>query len=439
MRVVLVSTYELGRQPFGLASPAAWLRVRGHEVICADLAVGLLPAKAVREADCIAFHLPMHTATRMALPVLERVRASNPSVRLVAYGLYAPLNAEYLRQLGVHDIVGGEFEAGLVEVVEGRPAGALIQLERQAFAVPDRVTLPNLERYAHLHVNGERRTVGYTEASRGCKHLCRHCPVVPVYNGVFRVVPAEIVLEDIRRQVSAGARHITFGDPDFLNGPTHALRIVEALHQEWPELTFDATIKVEHLLQHRHLLPTLARTGCLLVTTAVESTEGLVLRKLDKGHTRADFLAALILVREAGLHLNPTFVPFTPWTTLEGYRDLLALLLETGLASHVAPIQLALRLLIPAHSLILGLPEVQPLLGGFDPAGLLHRWRHPDPSVDELARGIFDLVAARQKAADPPHEIFRQIWQLVHGAAPPRNFDLIPRAAVPYLDEPWYC
>ncbi|QOY85164.1 CUAEP/CCAEP-tail radical SAM (seleno)protein [Paludibaculum fermentans] len=439
MRVVLVSTYELGRQPFGLASPAAWLRARGHEVTCADLTVGLLPAKAVREADCIAFHLPMHTATRMALPVLERVRDANPSVRLVAYGLYAPLNAEHLRELGVHDIIGGEFESGLVEAVEGRLAGALIQLERQAFAVPDRTTLPKLERYAHLHVNGERRTVGYTEASRGCKHLCRHCPVVPVYNGVFRVVPAEIVLEDIRRQASAGARHITFGDPDFLNGPTHAMRIVEALHQEWPELTYDATIKVEHLLKHRALLPALARTGCVLITTAVESTEDLVLEKLDKRHTRADFLAALVLAREAGLHLNPTFVPFTPWTTLEGYRDLLALLLETGLASHVAPIQLALRLLIPAHSLILSLPEVEPLLEGFDPAGLLHRWHHPDPDVDELARGVFDLVASRQRAANPPHEIFRQIWQLVHGAAPPENFDLIPRAAVPYLDEPWYC
>ncbi|MBN9660732.1 MAG: radical SAM protein [Acidobacteria bacterium] len=439
MRVVLVSTYELGRQPFGLSSAAAWLRARGHEVTCADLAVGLVPAKAIREADSIAFHLPMHTATRMALPVLDRVRELNPAARLVAFGLYAPLNEQYLRQLGVHHLIGGEFETALVEAVEGRDAGPLIQLDRQPFTVPDRSFLPGLDRYAHLHIHGERRTVGYTEASRGCKHLCRHCPVVPVYNGVFRVVPAEIVLEDIRRQVRAGAQHITFGDPDFLNGPGHALRIVEALHRENPELTYDATIKVEHLLKHREFLPVLARTGCLFITTAVESTEDLVLQKLEKGHSRAGFLAARNLLREAGLHLNPTFVPFTPWTTREGYCDMLQVLLETGLASSVAPIQLALRLLIPAHSLVLELPEVQPLLDGFDPAGLLHRWHHPDPAIDELARRVFDLVATRQKAADPPHEIFRQIWQLVHGAAPPENFDLLPRAAVPYLDEPWYC
>ena len=36
-RVLLVSTYELGRQPFGLASPAAWLQRLGASVRCVDL------------------------------------------------------------------------------------------------------------------------------------------------------------------------------------------------------------------------------------------------------------------------------------------------------------------------------------------------------------------------------------------------------------------
>jgi radical SAM superfamily enzyme YgiQ (UPF0313 family) len=90
--------------------------------------------------------------------------------------------------------------------------------------------LPPLEKYAQLVLpGGARRTVGYTEASRGCKHLCRHCPVVPVYQGHFRIVQREVVMEDIRRQVAAGARHITFGDPDFFNGIGHAVELVRAL------------------------------------------------------------------------------------------------------------------------------------------------------------------------------------------------------------------
>ena len=437
MRVVLVSTYDLGRQPFGLASPAAWLRARGHEVTTIDTSVSPLPPKELRQAGAVAFHLAMHTATRLAVPFIRLAREMNPQVRLIAYGLYAPCNAAFLRDLGIGVILGGEFEQALVDAVEGRAPSQLVHLDRLPFLPPDRSTLPPLGRYAPLVLDRERRPAGSTEASRGCKHLCRHCPIVPVYNGAFRIVARDVVLEDIRRQHAAGARHITFADPDFFNGPAHALAIVRALHEEWPALTYDATIKVEHLLKHRDLLPVLAATGCLFVTTAVESIEDNVLEKLQKGHTRQDFLEALALARAAGLHLNPTFVPFTPWTTLPGYRDLLQLLLDHDLVDAVAPVQLSLRLLIPAGSRILELRDLK--LEGFDPAGLLHRWRHPDPAVDALAAKIFNIVAAKQNQSAPRREVFAQIWQAAHGQPPPENYGLLPRAAIPYLDEPWYC
>ena len=183
--------------------------------------------------------------------------------------------------------------------------------------MPERAGLPSLSSYAHLKMPGEKhRTVGYTEASRGCKHLCRHCPVVPVYNGHFRVVQPEVVLEDIRRQVAGGAQHITFGDPDFFNGPRHAIEIVTAIHREHPRLSYDVTIKIEHLLKHSALLPTLRDTGCLFVTSAVESVDDAILTRLDKGHTRADFIQVVRNFRAIGLALSPTFVAFTPWTTL---------------------------------------------------------------------------------------------------------------------------
>ncbi|HJT89416.1 MAG TPA: CUAEP/CCAEP-tail radical SAM protein, partial [Bryobacteraceae bacterium] len=257
MRILLISTYELGRQPFGLASPASWLRAEGHEVTVADLACGVLPRGAAAQAGLIAFYLPMHTATRLFLRIAARIRAVNPGAHLCAYGLYAPLNEAALREAGVETILGGEFEQPLADLARRLAAGTavavnrppLISLGRQRFLVPDRQGLPPLDSYAHLAVNGSLRRVGYTEASRGCKHLCRHCPVVPVYRGTFRIVQAEVVLEDIRRQVAAGAEHITFGDPDFLNGPGHVMPIVEMLHREWPLLTYDVTIKIEHLLR----------------------------------------------------------------------------------------------------------------------------------------------------------------------------------------------
>ena len=489
MKVILISTYELGHQPFGLASPAAWLRARGATVTCLDLSREALREDCIREADLVAFYVPMHTATRLATQLIDVVKTLNPGARLCFYGLYAPVNEAYLRARGVSDIFGGEFEAALAQLVdemaptgaasagadagddvaEGAPGGnaqdnvaqdgvaqggvrakgrrrslqseerrngvgrrneagvgarerrrdersrqisPVISLERLDFIVPDRAGLVPLREYAHVMLpDGGHLVAGYTEASRGCRHLCRHCPIVPVYGGVFRIVPREIVLEDIRRQVAAGAEHITFGDPDFFNGPAHALAIVREMHREFPRHTYDVTIKVEHLLKHSEQLAVLRDTGCLFVTTAVEAVDDAMLERLAKGHTRADFLAVVARFRELGLVLQPTFVPFTPWTTLAGYRDLLAVIAEQELIENIAPIQLGIRLLIPAGSRLLELAEMRHYAGAFDPSSLFHPWKHDDARVDALAERVQQLAAMGDKLAWTRSETFARIWQ----------------------------
>jgi radical SAM superfamily enzyme YgiQ (UPF0313 family) len=461
MNVVLISTYELGHQPFGLASPAAWLRARGAVVTCLDLSREALRPELILEADLVAFYVPMHTATRLAAQLVAPVRELNPRAHLCFYCLYAPVNEEYLRSLGVETIIGGEFEEKLARLVDhlaerGQAqnddqdaawqnaarlyaAEPVISLDRLNFLVPDRSGLPPLREYAHLLMpDGERRVAGYTEASRGCKHLCRHCPIVPVYNGVFRIVPREIVLEDIRRQVDAGAEHIAFGDPDFFNGPAHALSIVEALHREFPGITYDVIIKIEHLLRSpAEDLVKLRDTGCLFVTSAVESLDDAVLARLDKGHTRADFLAVVRRFRALGLLLQPTFVPFTPWTTLESHRDLLEVIAAQNLIENVAPIQLGIRLLIPAGSRLLELREVRDLVDPFEPSALVYPWRHVDPRMDALASRVQALAAEGDKLRRSRSDTFALIWRAA--CARPQPPSLTAPAAIPHFSEPWYC
>lgn len=439
MKAVLISTYELGRQPFGLASPAAWLRARGHQVTCADLSVGTIPSVQVKEADLVAIYLPMHTATRLAVPVLERVRVLNPDAHLCCYGLYAPLNESYLRGLGVHSIIGGEFESSLARLADTSVSVWETSFERLPFLVPDRDHLPVLQRYPKLVMDSGKKRVGYTEASRGCKHLCRHCPVVPVYQGKFRVVQPDIVLEDIRRQIAAGAEHITFGDPDFLNGPKHAKGIVERLHAEFPSVSYDVTIKIEHLRSHAELIPVLKETGCIFVTTAVEGVQNDILEKLDKGHTRADFLATAELFRRTGLTLAPTFIPFTPWTTRSGFCDLLGTIRELGLEENVAPVQWSLRLLIPAASRLLELPDIQQVIEMFDEKKLVYPWRHANTEIDELAEQVNAVVRAGVTARRSRTDIFYEVWEAAHGRPAPEDFRLMPRTVIPYMEEPWFC
>lgn len=446
MRVVLISTYDLGHQPFGLASPAAWLEAEGAHVVCNDLSVKSLDEEAIRAASLIGIYVPMHTATRLAGELLPRLRALNERAHYAAFGLYAPVNADYLRRLGVATVIGGEFEAQLTDVyrnlvdsrsVESDPSP--VQLDKLAFRKPNRGALPALANYAKLQGPGDRqRATGYTEASRGCKHLCRHCPVVPVYGGAFRVVQRDVVIDDVAQQIAAGAEHITFGDPDFLNGPRHALAVVEELHRRFPFITYDATIKVEHLLKHASLLPRLAETGCLFVTTAVEALDDAVLRILDKGHTRSDFLEALALARASGLSLSPTFVPFTPWTSLDGYAALLHDIAEQRLVDHVAPVQLAIQLLVPQGSLLLDHPAMAASLGGFDSDALSYRWTHPDRRVDALQREIQFLV---ERASGSNRDVFSAIWSVTHDALGASRAlpDLGRPVAVVRTSEPWYC
>ncbi|HEX9736941.1 MAG TPA: CUAEP/CCAEP-tail radical SAM protein [Thermoanaerobaculia bacterium] len=470
MQVALVSTYELGRQPFGIASPAAWLKREGCAVTCLDLAVKAGRDKdreqtTLAAADLVAFYVPMHTATRLAAGLVPRVRQLNPDAHLCFYGLYAPVNESFLRRLGGHTILGGEFEEGLISLVRrlsaegGLTASAAdgdceqpeprISLGRQSFVVPDRSGLPALDRYARMQMpSGALKTVGYTEATRGCKHLCRHCPIVPVYGGNFRIVQRDVVLEDIRGQVARGADHITFGDPDFFNGPTHAVKLVQALHEEFPELTYDVTIKVEHLLKQRQHLPALRDTGCLFVTCAVESIDPRVLEIFDKGHSRQDFVEAARQFREVGLTMNPTFVTFTPWTTIESYLELLHTLLELDLIENVSPIQYAIRLLITESSRLLELPEVRQIIGEFDEQRLVYPWEHTDPQVDRLCEDLLEAIQEGQRRGETRRQIFQRVWQLAHQAyegSCELSFEVAnlgqvaDRATIPYLTEPWYC
>jgi radical SAM superfamily enzyme YgiQ (UPF0313 family) len=483
-RILLVACYELGHQPLAVAWPAAFLERAGYTPAVLDLSVEPLDADKIARAELVAISVPMHTALRLGVIAARRVRALNPTTHVCVYGLYAALNADELLAEGCADsVLAGEVEEALVELVRrveaaraaaepetgvgvlgsprtkvartptpvsgsaaAQPADprARTTLTKLSFPVPARAALPALKKYAHVEREGRRDLAAYVEASRGCKHLCRHCPIPPVYGGRFFVVPVETVLADVRQQVAAGAAHVTFGDPDFLNGPRHALAVARALHAEFPHVTFDFTAKIEHLLAQRAHLAELAALGCVFVVSAAESLDDRVLDHLAKGHTRADIVEALRVTRAAGIALRPTWVAFTPWTTLEGYRDWLDFLAAEGLVDAVDPVQYGIRLLVPPGSLLLDPPDLRPHLGGLVPGGFHYRWTHPDPRVDRLADDVAAAVAAAAEHDEDPSLTFDRVRALAATAAgvaeaPPAVGLAAGRARPPRLTEPWFC
>jgi radical SAM superfamily enzyme YgiQ (UPF0313 family) len=448
--ILLISCYELGHQPLGIAWPQAFLERAGYAPDSLDLAIEPWDDAKIRRARLAGIAVPMHTALRVGVRAAERIRQTNPHCRIVFYGLYALLNAQYLLEGIADDVLGGEFEQEFVDLVESLDRGESLRRTPHAsrarlrFPLPSRDSLPPLTAYVKLRRNGADIATGYVEASRGCLHHCLHCPIPPVYNGRFFAVPRDVVLADVRRLVAAGAGHITFGDPDFLNGPGHALRLVRALHAEFPNVTYDFTAKIEHLLRHRELLEEFAATGCVFVVSAVESLSDVVLTNLEKGHTRADVPVALEIVRRAGIALRPSFVPFTPWATLDDYLELLDFVESTDLVDYVDPVQLTIRLLIPPGSALLSRSAIRPFLGELDAAGLTYRWTHPDPRMDDLQRDATAFVAARAAVEEDPAVTLERLRALAAERAgrpvvagvrlPP------PERPIPArLTEPWFC
>lgn len=457
--VLLVSCYELGHQPAGIAVPVALLHRAGYEAQTMDVSVEGFDAEKVKGARFVGISVPMHTALRLGLRIAVEVRRLNPSCHICFYGLYALLNAEYLLSTVADSVIGGEFEAALVGLIDAVEAGAPIDiqgvstkgrvsgpvLERLSFEAPERSSLVKLEHYARLEIKGEQRLVGYVEASRGCLHQCTHCPIPPVYDGRFFVVPAEVVLTDIRNLVASGAQHITFGDPDFLNGPGHSLRITQAMHREFPDLTFDFTAKVEHILKHRELIPEMATSGCVFVVSAVESLSNTVLENLVKGHTRDDVGEALEILRGAGIAMRPSFVSFTPWTTIDDYIDVLEFVESEDLIDHVDPVQYGIRLLVPPGSLLLSNSHNESWLGRLVQESFSYEWKHPDPRMDALHAQVSALVEQAAGSNEDPVETFFKIRELAYSSRgddrPARDLQWINplRLRPPRLTEAWFC
>lgn len=464
VEILLLACYELGHQPLSLAWPVAMLEEAGFSVAPIDLAVEEFPKEIVLHAKLVAIATPMHTAIRIGVSAAQRVRELNPRAHICFYGLYAHLNTDYLFQkfwidqnfLPLADsIISGEYEVPLVQLAQAlqkdeeltQIAGistprfpAQPYLERIQFSVPNRQFLRSLKNYSHYINGGDPVRAGYAETSRGCLHTCKHCPIVPVYEGRFFVVPAEVVLADIRQQVAQGAGHISYGDPDFLNGPGHVLKIVRAVNNEFPELTFDFTTRVEHLIKNHSLLPELRSLGASFVISAFESTSNLVLAQLDKGHTVEDMDKALQILKDNELPVRPTWVPFTPWTTLEDYLHMLEWILNHHLIPNIPMVQYSIRLLIPPKSKLLPGIWNSDWLGSLQAENFTYAWTHPDSRMDEL----YDRLAMLAHRDDyEPEEAFTMVAREAYDIAkrPLVDFHLgdISNQQAPRLSEHWFC
>ena len=445
IRVLAVSTYELGHQPLVLARLASTFKSAGVDYVLCDNSVANKTFTNYEDfllRDEAPTHLfisvPMHTATQLGKEIAIRARAAlGNSVRIIAVGLYS--NVAVASCDAFDSAIVSVDSQKVLEVLGIQHKDSASQPPRSSG--PDRSALPGLANYAHLISAGEKQLVGYVETTVGCAHMCRHCPVPVVFNGKFKAVPANEVLSQINQLYEEGAKHITFGDPDFLNGPAHALRIVRAMREIHPDLTFDATVKVEHVLEHPEIWAELAQLGLKFIVSAFEHTSDEILTRLGKGHSRSDIVTALALLRENRIEVRPSLMPFTPWTDRGSLIDLIEFLFDYDLVESIDPVQLSIRLLVPLNSLVLA--DSGTAFGNWNSELLSYEWASQDPVIDQLQTELAAIAEESQAIEQDSLTTFNRMRNAIYArfnlAPPVRSQTSSTCWDRPRLSESWFC
>lgn len=428
MKILLLSFYDLGKQPKIISELYQKLDNGENQIDIVDYSIEDKDI-TLSEYDALGVYASMHTASVLAE---EFLRDKTLPTKLFVFGLYAHVFSEmYPNFNSIHSLDSDDLDN-------------LLDLKLNTdysfkHSVPDRTILPSITDYSHIVDGSNNLVAGSVETTYGCKHECTHCPVPIEFNGSFKTFGIEKITQDVANQVEAGAKHISFNDPDFFNGPKHALKILELLNTQHPDITYDSTIKVEHILKYPEYFRELKDLNMLFVISAFETTNDLVLEILKKNHTYKDLRDAVEVSIKNNIDIRPTWMPFSPWTEIDDLTNIITLIEDYKLRETVDPIQLTIKLLIPKNSLILNRPEIKEYLLDYDPASFSYSWNYKNTALDNIQNELFTYVLQNESADE-----YRQYLGLVkilekHSGKSLLSTEKYNQRVVPKLSETWFC
>lgn len=412
---ILVSIFEGGYQPINALTGLAALHDAGHDTDFLDAYVDGYDIKKLSQYDTIILPVPLYDSLNSAIQLCKELKAAGCKAETVMFGQYATINAPYLSGRYADHVVSGEWEVPLVSLMNRKAGGTepvvnvyshgsttpeqavqMLKL-RGTMAKPLRNMAPNLTKYPQPHLvtlMGTEKVVGGIELTRGCHHKCTYCSVYSAYDGKVLLGDVDQILLDVDVLVEQGMEHMTFIDAEFFNATRRSFDALNRIHKRHPSLTFDFTTRVDHILENRDRLTELRDQGVRVITSALEFPKNEVLKQVCKEVDVEDLKEAVRLVQEAGITLNPTFIMFNPWVTLEDFPRFHDFLVETNMENLVDPVQFETRLHLYKGSPLLKNDTVRALR--MEEQEFHFDWFHPDERVDDLFRASVTPVEEGQ-------------------------------------------
>lgn len=399
--ILLVSNFEGGFQPVTIATAAsALISEECFEISVLDTYVDGINEKMFDSPDLVAISIPLFDSLLPGIEIAKKVRAINSKAHVTFFGQYATLNSSRLVEKYGDSCVVGEWEEPLVKLAHFLAGDSGMELSgirrrttdkihpnfaRDKFVIPNRDLLPPLYKYPQVQINKlceSEQIVGTTEIARGCHHKCLYCSVFAAYGGKVLLIPEDLVIADVTNMVNNGATHITFIDADFFNSKQHGIKILRKLNNLFPNISYDFTTRVDHILENEHTLMEMSSLNVKFITSALEFPTQEVLDAVAKQTSLEDIERAIKILRKINIKLNPTFIMFNPWINLEDLVFFKQFVEKNDLDNIIDPIQYETRLHLYKGSPLLNSSSLSNI--ELEEKEFHLEWKHPDPMVDQL-------------------------------------------------------
>ncbi|MBI1868967.1 MAG: tRNA (N(6)-L-threonylcarbamoyladenosine(37)-C(2))-methylthiotransferase MtaB [Methylocystis sp.] len=292
-------------------------------------------ARAAANSDLVIVNTCAVTseAVRQARQAIRKLHRERPAAAILVTGCAAQINPSSFAAIeGVTRVVGNARKEDAAHIA---PAGV-----DDAFMFKQGAAQPAISA-----CDGQTRA--FLAVQNGCDHRCTFC-VIPFGRGPSRSAPAEEVIAEARRLVTAGKREIVLTGVDLtsygadLAGDWTLGRLVKQLLAELPSLERLRLSSIDCVEADDELVDCIANEYRLAphLHLSLQSGDDLVLKRMKRRHSRADAQRFCKELREAraGVVFGADLIVGFPTETEEMFQRTLDLVEDCGLTHiHVFP------------------------------------------------------------------------------------------------------